>query len=61
MDEDGIPLHKITNWQKALCLDQMTGMRPCITLPPIGLNLFRGVPVERLDLGLAQRNAAFCR
>ena len=59
MDADGIPLYKITNWQKAQFLHQLDGTRVCITLPPIGMSLFREVPGKWMALGSAPRNAAF--
>lgn len=60
MDADGIPLYPITNGQKALFLDQVDRARACITLPPIGLLIFRGIPAKWMVLGSAPRNAAFC-
>ncbi len=51
MDADGIPLYIVTNWQKALFLDQMDGAHAFISLPPVGDALHRGVPAERMGPG----------
>jgi hypothetical protein len=60
VDADGIPLYILTNWQKALFLDQMNCAPAFISLPPIGMNFIGEVPAERMVLGEAPGNAAFC-
>lgn len=60
VNADGIPLYTIMNGQNALFLDQLDGVRACITLPPIGSCFFRGEPDKWMVLGTTPGNAAFC-